>query len=498
MALPGFQKYAQDWWHALINNAIFAPAFVILLLVGLKIVEGLNNAFAQGDQNILEAFTQPGGNVGGLLVTFAIAIGFIIGALMTAQQLSIYGSKQVVGAATKAIGTVVGGTVLYPLGMVSNGLSRMYNQAGRVVRRNTPAPLRFAANLLGASALDKVVRTGLKAPGSIALPGGMNSYNTMRTESAARRKEMTEMDRKQAGKGFMDNIGLGENDNDKEKEAREKEAKKVVDAKKFQTDFSSAVAKVRANKDDTDDLEVLVNKMSVSAFKDLPQNINNSAEVEEMAKVMSSSKFKQIMDEKEGVSDKVKKRMKDARYNLLKDQAEKARAGNPDERKKLRQWSTDDLVASGALADDQKRIDLVHTLSDTQFDALVKSNDVPSGMKQKLRDLRDGTGSGARFGDSNSARIAIEGMDTPEIMKIKASTLVDRNVIEHIPPTALAEISKANKSFNPAERQALVSHVTQVAARTAGTPEQQDALEDYLLQITGTPARARFRTYYGI
>lgn len=96
MAVPPLKKLADEWWSTLVNQAFFAPVFILLLLVSLKMTEGLNNltgssgglaAALSGDQT---ANTGP-------LILFALVIGFMIAALTIANRFGIYASDFATG-----------------------------------------------------------------------------------------------------------------------------------------------------------------------------------------------------------------------------------------------------------------------------------------------------------------------------------------------------------------------------------------------------------------
>ena len=113
MAIPPLQGLSKQWWDALINNALFAPVFVLLILVGLTILEGLYTALGvTTDQNLLSVLLsddpQAGVLTGNVFVMFAFAIGFFIAALLIAQHLGLAGSKAVVGSANKWMGRAAG------------------------------------------------------------------------------------------------------------------------------------------------------------------------------------------------------------------------------------------------------------------------------------------------------------------------------------------------------------------------------------------------------
>ncbi len=123
MAIPPLQKLANEWWHKLISQAFFAPVFILLILISLKISEGLSGtvsggSFTNGGRASLAAALIDGNVAGGLgpqvFVLFAVVIGFMIASLMVAKKLGAYGAD----FATQTAGRVVGGATLGSVGFI--------------------------------------------------------------------------------------------------------------------------------------------------------------------------------------------------------------------------------------------------------------------------------------------------------------------------------------------------------------------------------------------
>ena len=95
MVIPGLHGIATDWWKKLINQAFFAPIFLLMVFISLTLVKSL-----QKEQiNISDALMGTGGNglsVAGnmqVVVVFAVVIGFMIAALVVAQKMGAYGAS---------------------------------------------------------------------------------------------------------------------------------------------------------------------------------------------------------------------------------------------------------------------------------------------------------------------------------------------------------------------------------------------------------------------
>ncbi|HEY0948394.1 MAG TPA: cell envelope integrity protein TolA [Candidatus Paceibacterota bacterium] len=93
MVIPGLSGIAQKWWDTLIHQAFFAPVYLLLIFISIKLTEGLigngnnlTNAII-GNQGVGTA-----GNVQVVMI-YAIVIGFMIASLVAAQKMGAMGAK---------------------------------------------------------------------------------------------------------------------------------------------------------------------------------------------------------------------------------------------------------------------------------------------------------------------------------------------------------------------------------------------------------------------
>lgn len=106
-AIPQLEGQAKKWWESLISNAFFAPIFLLLLFVGLKVMEGLRQALSGANQQtLLAALSNPNVTLGSILIIFALIVGFFIAALMFAKSSGAAGAAFATSFAQK---TVLGG-----------------------------------------------------------------------------------------------------------------------------------------------------------------------------------------------------------------------------------------------------------------------------------------------------------------------------------------------------------------------------------------------------
>jgi hypothetical protein len=135
MAVPWLEKMAKDWWHTLLNQALFAPVFLLLIFVALKLLEGLQGLSNGGD--IASALSTPNALNTGPLLFFALVIAFLIGALMLAKNFGIYGADMVVKNAQGLIGRAAGAATFGAYGWAGRRtLGAASNAAGRAIRRS--------------------------------------------------------------------------------------------------------------------------------------------------------------------------------------------------------------------------------------------------------------------------------------------------------------------------------------------------------------------------
>jgi hypothetical protein len=116
LAIPPLEKYALDWWHRLLAQAFFAPVYLLFIFVAMKMVQGMSSGNVDIESAIANGTTSALGSV----AIFAVLIGFLVMALITAKNMGAAGAS----IATKAAGSaVVGGTAFIGRRTVGRGSS---------------------------------------------------------------------------------------------------------------------------------------------------------------------------------------------------------------------------------------------------------------------------------------------------------------------------------------------------------------------------------------
>ncbi len=95
MAIPRLEGSAKQWQSRLISNAFFAPIFLLLMFIGLKVMDGARAALVvSGSTNTMaDALGNPSQSAGGILLIFGLTIGFMVLALNYAKGSSAAGAK---------------------------------------------------------------------------------------------------------------------------------------------------------------------------------------------------------------------------------------------------------------------------------------------------------------------------------------------------------------------------------------------------------------------
>lgn len=97
MAVPALNKMGMDWWNRLLHQAFFAPIFLLLIFVSLKISESFS---AAGSLSLAGAVQNLNPSAMGIILVFGLMIGFLIASLIAAKKFGAAGATFAVKAAT--------------------------------------------------------------------------------------------------------------------------------------------------------------------------------------------------------------------------------------------------------------------------------------------------------------------------------------------------------------------------------------------------------------
>jgi hypothetical protein len=111
MAIPPLKSLADRWWKTLLSQSFFAPVFLLLILVSLKIMSGVSTAGNPGSTNsFADAIANPNSSDVGIFLVFALMIGFMVAALMTAKSMGAIGADFATNITTRALRSTATGS----------------------------------------------------------------------------------------------------------------------------------------------------------------------------------------------------------------------------------------------------------------------------------------------------------------------------------------------------------------------------------------------------
>jgi hypothetical protein len=130
IALSGVKKYQNDWWDSLRGQLIFAPVFMIMLMIVIQLISSpgfvsqgtFADLFLRTNINPNANTANAGGatagtGAAGLVLNFAVVIGLLIATLTVSKGLAKKGSSHIGDATSKLTG--------YAGGMFMGGAARL-------------------------------------------------------------------------------------------------------------------------------------------------------------------------------------------------------------------------------------------------------------------------------------------------------------------------------------------------------------------------------------
>lgn len=433
MAVPGFEKYANEWWGKLIDNAIFAPVYVLFLLISIKILGGVKISLGlTGDRSIYTVFLESETiTLGGMLLFFALVVGFMWLSLDFARKSSVYGSKQIAGAAMGWIANTVGAVTTTPVGLFSRGIGMAYGGSTRAIRRgigNLPGgkAFNYVAGALGGTAIDRGLRSVFEAGQGIKIPiEGAKSFKDVLKEGEEHSKALDAQDKKD-----KDERKRQENERNINQALRSGNPAKISGAlqKMNLTDTELFVKNARAQ-----DLESAAKHLTPERFAALM----DSKEVEGKKGALFKARYKEL-DKAISSGDK------DTIRSLNKKDLEQYIKGSPGGFQRLVEAESDPRTGEGLLSEDQMESlqkDSGSILDNGQRKMLV-ANTLPSRIKREL-------GRGA--GGVGRARLWTQNMPPKTFAKLSADVLTQDALVQDYTASTLQNILRENTKLKDAD-----------------------------------------------
>jgi hypothetical protein len=154
---PGLSSYTRQFWSGLIGQAFFAPAFLFMLYISFRLIQGYNFAGREGTEvhSLGEAGQSVTASLAAILPFFILTVIFLLASVMVARKMASSGSSMVMKANDWGIGKAKA---------FAAGAAGGYG----------------AGAYLGYKGLDKAANSDSRLYGARALAQGVTKYTTAR------------------------------------------------------------------------------------------------------------------------------------------------------------------------------------------------------------------------------------------------------------------------------------------------------------------------------
>lgn len=463
MAIPALQGIAKDWWHKLINQAFFAPLYLLMLFISLKLVDGLQ----EGNTSIADALmgnTASAGNsvttaattAGNMqvIVVFIIVIGFMVAALMVAQKMGAYGASFATNSAASfvygnmtRISNLGAGAAGVGLRSLAASRAASLRRQGREPGLGTAALMRTGTQLKGANLdMRRIVGGALKAGGGSGAVASHATFADMQHE----------FDDFKSGKGTKQYI-----------EAANKDI---------------LIKQLDAVHGDTLEDEALKKKLASMSVKDLEKVHGIKDGVRGLVDNLSAEQFEGLM--KGGLSDFEKGKLAQARFAKLMVEVKKAKDSAPsekdteEERKKKAKNIEDATSAVKTILKDITKGELeslpadaltedsvvLLSLSDKQREDLSGSTKRTVEERTRVRNAGAIPSFEARFNAAKDKYAVVTGegglrsFNAQQVAKLDKKILTDASVAVELTPAMLMELQESKK-LSADDIQKIATHI---------------------------------------
>ncbi|QSH39190.1 hypothetical protein JXR01_02690 [Candidatus Kaiserbacteria bacterium] len=185
--IPGGNKWWDKWWSHLIQNALFAPVFMIMLWGTVQIIGGINSG---SSGNNFSGLVGENSNSWIYIFNMMVVIGLLYASTQVANNLSIGGAKFAGNMSKGGFRKLLSGSLALPLGL-AGGAFGLAGRAGRgtvgragtalseneFLRRNAGSrnPLRNIPSRLALNASKKAADTSFDIRDSKSLANSLKS-----------------------------------------------------------------------------------------------------------------------------------------------------------------------------------------------------------------------------------------------------------------------------------------------------------------------------------
>lgn len=125
LAIPPLQKTAESWFRRLINEAFFAPVYLLLIFTALKVSAVV---LPSGQSSFANAISTPSSSNIGIIFLFVLVFGFLIASLIVAKNMSASGANIAINTSGRLVGAAtIGGSAFVArrtVGAASGGAAK--------------------------------------------------------------------------------------------------------------------------------------------------------------------------------------------------------------------------------------------------------------------------------------------------------------------------------------------------------------------------------------
>lgn len=424
MAIPKMQGIASMWWSKLISQAFFAPVYLLLIFISIKLTEGLTSG---GAGLAAAVIANQGNSVAGnmqVVMVFLVVIGFMIGSLIAASKMGAMGASFASNSASALV-----------FGAAARGSNLVGGGAAYAARRRIQSS-RLGNTMIGKAAVNRVLRPIEKGNADIRRAPGMGT--------ALGYAGIT------AGAKPAEHATFGDTKHMYE-DARDSKSRKALDRQ-----YAGEVALQNLEKNAHDGKMDEKDEATLASLstKELEALHGIQEGVKQLGQKLTPEQFENLM-KSDKLDDSQKNALRDGRFSLLASQVASGNGGAS-----IRKWSNKDLEQFGnspAFAELLGDPAFAIEISDDQYDALMKSGKLTATQKASLEAARD-----ERFSPERVAA-TIGGMNPEQIAKIKGSVLEKQHVYERLSLADFEKIREKGANLNANQRAVLGRHIESIA-----------------------------------
>lgn len=179
LAVPPLRKFADMWWKKLLAQAFFAPIYILMIMISLKLMEGMRVALgAQSGQSYslagaLQNLDSNTSNIGVFMI-FALLTGFMIASLIAAKSMGATGAGMAINTAGKITGMATFGVAGFAGRRVIGSTSARFASAVRNSKFGATEGGRFLAGIGDKGAHASYDMRTTKPFGAVVKPTGVD------------------------------------------------------------------------------------------------------------------------------------------------------------------------------------------------------------------------------------------------------------------------------------------------------------------------------------